>query len=76
MTIQERLIKCDQEFEAVKAQREEQQEIITTATAKSKELWDEMMRLQGEYRVLQALSEEDKTNKVATVINAEPEKEK
>lgn len=78
MSIEDRLTETGERFENVKAKREEQLQIADAANTQAKEYWDEMMRIQGEYRVLQELvgTKASKTNKKATTIEAVPEETK
>jgi hypothetical protein len=68
MDLQDRLKKCELDFDLKKQEYEQH-------TKAADECNTEMIRLQGEYRVLQSLLDnEPKTSKQATVIEAEPEK--
>lgn len=74
MTLDDRLRETDASFEKLKAQREEQLAIIATAEAEAKRIWDEMMRHQGEYRLLQQLRDTETDNTQVDTITATPAK--
>ena len=70
MDLQAKLVACEQKFEQIKNERDQH---IETAN----EQLEELTRLQGEFRLLNEMIDEqkaNKSNKKAKVIEAEPEK--